>query len=525
MRGDKAFFISRIEMKKLHIAERVLSFLVCTAVSAGAVVSYECVKDDSRSVSARSVVDIQEQRKDNDEKIAELEEKISALEGDKDEEVSYQQNLLEQIKLIQDNISLLNDELEKISDEIYSAQVSIDSLTADIESQQADIDEHIETFKQRLCEIYVSGNENTASILLGSSSFYDMMSRAVMVSRMSEHDEQLITEIVDEIDRLEKSKTDLETEKNALVTKQNDQQKKRDEKDAEIQTLNEKMQKTSEEIDRIAKEQEKLGADKEEIAKQNEALDQEYNTIVAEIEKNKELAQKRYEEEQAAIAEQKRKDAEEADRIAEEKRKAAEEAERIAEEKKKAEEQAEREEAERLAQQAREEAEKADQEAQEAQKQVEETQQPSYTAPTSDFIWPVPGFSYISSPFGLRDLAGSTDHKGMDVGDANIAGGTVVASRSGTVVSANNSCTHNYGKDDSCGCGGGYGNYVVIAHDGTYSTLYGHMASICVTVGEYVQQGQEIGYVGSTGWSTGPHLHFEVLENGVQTDPQQYVSP
>ncbi|MDE6034877.1 MAG: M23 family metallopeptidase, partial [Ruminococcus sp.] len=140
---------------------------------------------------------------------------------------------------------------------------------------------------------------------------------------------------------------------------------------------------------------------------------------------------------------------------------------------------------------------------------------------SSGFIWPTPGKYYISSPFAQR---WGTQHKGIDIGDAGIMGSDIVASKSGTVTYVSNSCTHNYGKSSSCGCGGGYGNYVIIQHDGTYSTLYGHMTSANVSVGDYVQQGDVIGTVGSTGWSTGPHLHFEVRVNGTQQDPLNFVS-
>ena len=111
------------------------------------------------------------------------------------------------------------------------------------------------------------------------------------------------------------------------------------------------------------------------------------------------------------------------------------------------------------------------------------------------------------------------------MGDAGIMGGAACAAKSGTVIAVNNSCSHNYAKNSSCGCGGGYGNYVIISHDGTYSTLYGHLSSAAVSVGQYVEQGQVIGYIGSTGWSTGAHLHFEVRVNGVANDPLGYVSP
>jgi murein DD-endopeptidase MepM/ murein hydrolase activator NlpD len=111
----------------------------------------------------------------------------------------------------------------------------------------------------------------------------------------------------------------------------------------------------------------------------------------------------------------------------------------------------------------------------------------------------------------------------MDIAGSGISGASVVASRSGTVIYVSNSCSHNYGKSSSCGCGGGYGNYVIIEHDGTYSTVYGHMASVNVSYGQKVNQGDVIGYVGSTGWSTGYHLHFEIRVNGTRVDPSGYL--
>ena len=69
-----------------------------------------------------------------------------------------------------------------------------------------------------------------------------------------------------------------------------------------------------------------------------------------------------------------------------------------------------------------------------------------------------------------------------------------------------------------------YGMYVVIDHGDGYQSLYAHMSSVYVTVGQMVNQGDVIGLVGSTGWSTGPHLHFEIRKNGTRVDPLQYVN-
>ena len=141
----------------------------------------------------------------------------------------------------------------------------------------------------------------------------------------------------------------------------------------------------------------------------------------------------------------------------------------------------------------------------------------------SAFKWPVPGFYYIISGFGPR---WSSHHSGIDITGSNIYGTKIVASASGTVQDISNYCTHHNKYGDSCG--GGWGRYVMIDHGrdykgNSYKTLYAHMSRVAVSVGQYVTKGQVIGYVGSTGSSTGPHLHYEVYLNGVRVDPEDYV--
>ncbi|MGN1051705.1 MAG: murein hydrolase activator EnvC family protein, partial [Acutalibacteraceae bacterium] len=135
----------------------------------------------------------------------------------------------------------------------------------------------------------------------------------------------------------------------------------------------------------------------------------------------------------------------------------------------------------------------------------------------SGFTWPVPGYYSLSSVFG--EDRGSYGHGAIDIAGGGIMGATVVAAYGGTVVASNRSCTHNWGKSGSCGCGGGYGNYVWIDHGNGKATIYGHLSSLTVSTGATVSKGQVIGYVGSTGESSGAHLHFECRYNGVRYDP------
>lgn len=129
----------------------------------------------------------------------------------------------------------------------------------------------------------------------------------------------------------------------------------------------------------------------------------------------------------------------------------------------------------------------------------------------SNLTWPTPSCSYITSRFGPRNTGipgASTYHQGLDIGAWT--GASILASASGTVEIA-----YSYG---------GYGNCILINHGGGIATLYAHCDSVAVSVGQYVSQGQVIGYVGSTGVSSGPHLHYEVRVNGVLTDPAQYFT-
>lgn len=538
-------------MNKLKFAKKILSFLTCSVISAGFVALYPSFTDNANSdAEAKTIAEIQEQRKANEEKIATLEKQIVSLEGDKSAERQQQQYLSEQIGYIQENITFLNAELESISNDIVTTETNIANLDVDIANQQVSIDENIELFKERLCAMYVSGNETSASVLLGSSSFYDMMSRVQMINRVAEYEDNLINELLKEIESLEQSKKDLEAEKLNLQMKLEDQNKRKDEKDNELVLLNEKMQSSQFELDRLAMEQSVLALDKETLEKQNDELEAEQENILAEIKRKQEEAQRLWEENQRKLAEKKAK--EEAERKAKEEaeRKAREEADR------KAKEEAER--------KAKEEAARKTTPPQTTPPQTNPPQiasqtvppqtnapqtappqtnppqtsppqtdavttpvvtEPPYVPPTvsdSGFAWPVPTCSYITSYFGYR---WGTNHNGIDISNGNIMGSAVVASQAGIVITVNNSCTHNYAKQSSCGCGGGYGNYVVISHDGTYSTLYGHLTSAAVSVGDYVQQGDTIGYAGSTGFSTGAHLHFEVWENGVKQNPLNYVNP
>lgn len=138
---------------------------------------------------------------------------------------------------------------------------------------------------------------------------------------------------------------------------------------------------------------------------------------------------------------------------------------------------------------------------------------PGGASGTGSFIWPVPCSTRVTSRFGNRidPFTGETRyHSGIDIDGFGNAGNSIVAADGGQVITAS--------------FDGGYGNYVVIDHGNSTQTLYAHMSGMAVSKGDWVEQGQVVGYLGDTGRATGVHCHFEVFVNGGRTDPTAYFS-
>ncbi len=136
---------------------------------------------------------------------------------------------------------------------------------------------------------------------------------------------------------------------------------------------------------------------------------------------------------------------------------------------------------------------------------------------SSGLIWPAPSAHTITTGFEYRWGA---FHNGYDLSGSNVRGTSIVAAASGTVAYVSSGFGDGY---YGCRDGGGFGNYVIIDHGNGLSTLYGHMQSVSVSVGQRVSQGQVIGTLGTSGSSTGPHLHFTVYKNGSAVDPGNYI--
>lgn len=460
--------------KVLEASKRVL--VMATAAVSVIAISSSFGSDWSEPIvtnAENTMADYEKQIEEYQQKQEEFDQKIADTEDDIKKEEENQAAIESQIETVQATIYEYSKMIGEIKKSLDKVQANIDKLNEQIDEtqktinqKQTEIETDIANFKTRLRAMYVAGDDSYISILLGSKDFYDALMKAELVKRVAAHDDQAIDNLVEKKNELEEAKKALETKKTEVEKQKAElesQKKSYSEKKAEQQT---QMDKLSVLVAQSKAHLEALEADRLAHEAQREAYAEREEEAQA-------MWNKLYAE-------------------AEARRKAAEE------------------EARRLA-------------AMDKNNNYDTSNDTDYTTGTSgNFIWPVPGHYVITYGVGMRWGA---YHAGIDISDGGIGGDQIVASDAGKVVVAENYCPHDWGKNNSCGCGGGYGRYCIVDHGNGYMTLYGHMTNCIVTAGQTVEQGETLGYVGSTGFSTGNHLHFEVRQNGVAMNPENYVSP
>ena len=431
---------------------------------------------------------------DYESDIAELQRKQEALaEERKQVEASlkeYEANAKAHEKYLEiydEKMKIQEQEIANIKEQISILDNDIANLEVKIADKQKEVDAGIEQFKQRLRVMYMTGNDSIASMLVGSTDFYDILARTELVQRVSRHDNDMIDELNDKISALNADKAELEQSKL-------DAENKKAEAESVLADLQETY-KNHEETKAWYEAQ--AEADRQRTAEMDaEQADYEEQLQDFIRKQQEELERKREEE-------RKRKEEEERKRREEE------------EERRRQEEEQKRLEAEANGEEYVPE-ETTDTAQTESVSSSYDDSSEDYAPGTSQgFIWPCPTVLNMTDGYGNRTIdeeGGSSDfHKGIDITKPGCAGEPIVAAASGTVITASNT-------------GNGYGIHVVIDHGDKIATLYGHMSSCCVNVGDEVKQGQTIGYIGCTGYAYGNHCHFEVRVNGQHTNPLNYVS-
>lgn len=384
--------------------KRCFAIMLIFAICFIAIPKADVTKIDTE---AKTIEELEKEIDQLKKKQQEYKSMISSLGSDITKEKQKQAAISNQINTTQSLIDTLNTQIETL-------EANISDQERKIADQEEKIDAQIQAFQQRVRAMYLAGNDSVAAVLLGSTDFFDMLMKLELIERVSEHDNNMINDLIALKNDYEATKASLEENKKSLESS-------RAEYNDNLENLNQLYDQSAEMIEFKKKQQ------------------QQYANL------------------------------------SEEKRKAIQKAE------------------------------------EEVQRILAEEANKNGGYYNGIFIWPLPGYKYISSPYGWRTLYGKADfHRGIDITGADVNGKPIVAAAPGKVVIAKTGHIS-------------YGNYVAISHGSGYITLYAHASSLNVSVGQYVKAGDVIAYVGSTGNSTGPHLHFEIQLNGQLVNPQNYV--
>lgn len=497
---------------------RIASAVLSVTIIAGSVYGRSFCQDTP--VFAWASSELESQKKENDAQIAEMQKKLDDIGKDQAKAADYQDTLTEKIELQEENITIVDEQLTRIGKEIEDTQKEISDTQVKIADMETEISADLVEFKKRIRAMYVSGNNSLASALVGATDFFDFLSKYDLISRIAKHDNDLINGLKDQIIERNEKKAHLEEKETELSAQLEEHKATRKELKDAIAQLQADFEESVEYSNLLEEKQALLNDDIADLEAANLELEEEDAKILAAI---LEAERIRKAQEAAALTTPAKPSYNPIVTTA----------------------------AQQMVQ--TQPPVQTQQPVQTTQKPVQTTQRPIQTqqpavqttqapvqtqppvqttvqtttqatepdpTPSSYFGWPCPGFYTLTSGFGPR---WGTHHSGIDISSGGITGAAVAASMSGTVIYVNSGCPHDYGKSSSCGCGGGYGNYVIVQHSNGYSTLYAHMSSVAVSNGQSVSQGQTLGYVGSTGFSTGAHLHFEVRVNGNRVDPEQYL--
>lgn len=413
----------------------------------------------------------EEKLKEAEEKKKELEQKKAEIDKQIQENNSKKEDLLAYIESLDMQIIELNEEIDGLNADIAAAETELEETRAALALAQETEAAQYEAMKRRIQYMYENGESSTLELLLGATSLSDLLNRMEYQKKITEYDENLLASYT-------AAKLEVENQKKLLEVELENLQTLKETAEFNRATLEQLAADKSAEVEAYAA---RLEIDTElfyDYAEQITAAD-------ADIESIKEEERKRIEEEERRRKEEEAKKAAEE----EERRKKAEEAKKAAEAAQKA----------------------AESESDAKRLKAIENVTPKDETDPDKMIWPLPGDGRIYAYFGYRvapTAGASTYHRGLDIG--GVYGASIVASLSGKVIESTYNASRGY--------------YVAIDHGNGLVTYYMHCSKLIAKVGDKVLQGEVIALVGSTGISTGPHVHFSVTENGNYVDPLKYVS-
>ena len=419
----------------------------------------------AQAASRSAIESLQSQQASLTVQKAELQKKLDGIRSSQGQALNKKNLVEQQLNVLKQQIQVSENLLAQYARQITEKEAELEQAKAKEAEYQAEFEQRVRAMEER-------GNVSYWSVLFQASDFSDLLDRIDMIGEIMDADDQVLDQLAEARQAVAQAKADLEASRQGqqeTLAQQQSQQAQLQAQQAEVDQL---IQEIATQGDVYAKQIEKLEATQDDVAQQIAQAEAIYQ---------KQLAAEKAAAEKAA--------AEKA--AAEQAAKAAQAA------------------AQKAAQQQKQQSSGSSASGSSSSSGSQSSQT---TASASGFLWPIASSHRVTSPFGWRThpITGRQHlHGGIDIAAPN--GTPIMASKAGVVVISQ------YGSS--------YGNYVVISHPDGTRTLYAHMSQRNVSAGDTVRQGQTVGLVGSTGSSTGNHLHFETWtgsSSSSRVNPMQF---
>lgn len=421
----------------------------------------------AQAASRSAIESLQSQQASLSVQKAELQKKLDGIRSSQGQALNKKNLVEQQLNVLNQQIQVSEDLLAQYAQQITEKEAELEAAKAKEAQYQAEFEERVRAMEER-------GNVSYWSVLFQASDFSDLLDWINMIGELMDYDNQILDQLAEARQAVTQAKADLEQSRQG-----------QQETLAQQQSQQAQLQVQQAEVDRLIQE---ITAQSDVYARQIEQLEDSQDVVAQQIAQAEATYQKQLAAEKAAAEQAAQKAA--AEKAAAEKAAAAAKAA-----------------AEKAAQQKQQTSSSSGGGSTSSGSQSSQT-----TASASGLLWPIASSHRVTSPFGWRThpITGRQHlHGGIDIAAPN--GTPIMAAKAGVVVISQ------YGSS--------YGNYVVLSHPDGTRTLYAHMSQRSVSAGDTVSQGQTVGLVGSTGSSTGNHLHFETWtgsSSSSRVNPMQF---
>lgn len=452
-------------MKKMNMPKYLLAAALSVSIAIPAAVP----------TYAESAEDVQQKIDELKQQQSDLEDQLSSLKQNKTDTESYISELDSKISDYESQLSDIQDQIDSTNDDINATQDKLDAAKEDEANQY-------EALKARIQVMYESGESDYLSVLLGADDLQSMLNDKEYIKSINTYDKNLLSSLAEIREEIEGYEAELEDKQSKLESQQEEYQIEQESLQSIMDDKQEELASIGEDIDTVSSDISDVSADIDnESAYLNDILAQAAAAEAAQQAAEQQAAQEQAAQQQAAQQQTASSGSTASSGTTDTSASSGSTSSSSS----------------------------SSSQSSGSTSSGSSSTSSSSSSSSTGFIWPTTS-TYVSCYYGYRvapTAGASTYHQGIDI--AGSYGDPIYAAASGTVTQA--------------GYNSGCGNYVTISHGNGLYTVYMHCSKLYVSSGQSVSQGQTIAAEGSTGISTGPHLHFSVIVNGTYVNPMNYL--